>query len=88
MVDDVLNLSPQELNVGFTKPVTFISSALDHAPIHAKPMPISTNHHAGNKVLRETGISVSGTENRRPADVGNFGHSYIQPGKKSDERRR
>ena len=47
VLDDLFKLNPEELNVGFTKP--FISSALGHAPIHAKSMPISTNYYAGNK---------------------------------------
>jgi hypothetical protein len=41
VLDDILKLNPEELNFGFTKP--FVNSGLTHAPIHAKPMPISGN---------------------------------------------
>jgi hypothetical protein len=34
---DILNLNPEELNVGFTK------TLIVHAPIQAKSMPISTS---------------------------------------------
>ena len=57
MLDDLFKLNPEELNVGFTKP--FISSALGHAPIHAKSMPISTTALAGNKFRAKPEISVS-----------------------------
>jgi hypothetical protein len=62
VLDDIFKLSPEELNVGFTKP--FISSALGHARIHAKSMPISTTPRADHKLCP------------RPHDVGNFDHSY------------
>jgi hypothetical protein len=74
VLDDIFKLSPEELNVGLTKPL--ISSALGHASIHAKSMPIFTKPHADHKLCASPEISISGLIPGDQHDVGNFDHSY------------
>jgi len=73
VLDDIFKLSPEELNVGFTKP--FISSFLGHASIHAKSMPNLINGSAGHKLCAKFKKFASGLISNDRYDVGNFGYS-------------
>jgi CheY-like chemotaxis protein len=69
-LDKFLKLDPEELDLRFTTP--FVNSGLNHAPLQAKPMPISRSGSWGNKFCANLSVRRLVTRDRqRPEDTVN-----------------